>query len=266
MRNMGKKIGELHTLLIECEKGLPIKGLRGERNLKQGAIYLYVGNGVRAQAEAIGSFNLVLPNGLAICSDNFSKNNILYFNAIPYDGIHEIDMLNLVPNVTFIYNVSNKRAKHNLDSTYLWHWRLAHIRYPKETMSYYFYFPPENKIVVARYVEFFENNLISQEASGRETYQAPEHLCLNVEVEEHSLEDHNEPTNYKDVLSYPEPAKWLDTMIAEMKSMKDNQVWCLVDLPPNAKTVGSKWLFKKNTDMNGIVHTYKAHLVEKGYT
>ncbi|GKF23974.1 retrotransposon protein, putative, ty1-copia subclass, partial [Tanacetum coccineum] len=41
------------------------------------------------------------------------------------------------------------------------------IGYPKETMGYYFYFPPENKIVVARYAEFFEKRLISQEISGR---------------------------------------------------------------------------------------------------
>nr|GEZ49627.1 hypothetical protein [Tanacetum cinerariifolium] len=39
--------------------------------------------------------------------------------------------------------------------------------YPKEMMGYYFYFPPENKIVVARYTEFFEENLITQEVSGR---------------------------------------------------------------------------------------------------
>ncbi|GKA71260.1 hypothetical protein Tco_0777399, partial [Tanacetum coccineum] len=38
--------------------------------------------------------------------------------------------------------------------------------YLKETMGYYFYFPPENKIVVARYVEFLDKNLISQKASG----------------------------------------------------------------------------------------------------
>ena len=31
-----------------------------------------------------------------------------------------------------------------------------------------------------------------------------------------------------------------------------------VDLPSNAKVVGSKWLFKKKTDMDGNVHTYKA--------
>ncbi|GKF97551.1 retrotransposon protein, putative, ty1-copia subclass, partial [Tanacetum coccineum] len=41
------------------------------------------------------------------------------------------------------------------------------IGYPKEMMGYYFYFPPENKIVVARYAEFFEKHLISQEISER---------------------------------------------------------------------------------------------------
>ncbi|GKE62414.1 retrotransposon protein, putative, ty1-copia subclass [Tanacetum coccineum] len=45
-------------------------GLRGERKLKQGALYLCVGNGVRAQVEATGTCDLVLPNGLAMCLDN----------------------------------------------------------------------------------------------------------------------------------------------------------------------------------------------------
>ncbi|GKA17003.1 retrotransposon protein, putative, ty1-copia subclass [Tanacetum coccineum] len=48
--------------------------------------------------------------------------------------------------------------------------------------------------------------------------------------------------------------------------MMDNMVWVLVDLPPGYKTIGSKWIFKKKTDMDGIVHTYKARLVAKGYT
>ncbi|GKE69215.1 retrotransposon protein, putative, ty1-copia subclass [Tanacetum coccineum] len=34
-------------------------------------------------------------------------------------------------------------------------------------MGYYFYFPPENKIIVTRYAEFFEKNIITQEVSGR---------------------------------------------------------------------------------------------------
>ncbi|GJZ78571.1 retrotransposon protein, putative, ty1-copia subclass [Tanacetum coccineum] len=162
------------------------------------------------------------------------------------------------------------------------------IGYPKETMGYYFYFPPENKIVVARYAEFLEKNLISQEVSGRageleeiqdedtspseitseipmevegfeppyeeealvcrsvRTHQAPECLCLNVEVEEHSL------------------GILMNLLTIKLQSMKDNQVWLLVDLPHNCKTGRSKWLIKKKTDMDGNVHTYKARLVAKG--
>ncbi|GJY16763.1 retrotransposon protein, putative, ty1-copia subclass [Tanacetum coccineum] len=182
------------------------------------------------------------------------------------------------------------------------------IGYPKETMGYYFYFPSENKIVVTRYAEFFEKNLITQEVSGRaidleeiqdedtspseitseipmevegfeppqeeeisirrseRSRRVPNRLCLNVEAEEHSLGDLNEPTSYKAAMLDSESNKWIDAMNAEIQSMMDNMVWVLVDLPPGCKTVGSKWIFKKKTDMDGIVHTYKARLVAKGYT
>ncbi|GJS37857.1 retrotransposon protein, putative, ty1-copia subclass [Tanacetum coccineum] len=59
--------------------------------------------------------------------NSVSKDNVFYFNAIPHDGIYEIDMHNIYPNDSSTYNVSNKRAKHVLDSEYLWHCRLGHI-------------------------------------------------------------------------------------------------------------------------------------------
>nr|GFC76168.1 putative retrotransposon Ty1-copia subclass protein [Tanacetum cinerariifolium] len=77
--------------------------------------------------------------------------------------------------------------------------------------------------------------------------------------------DLGEPANYKAALLDPESEKWLNAMNVEMQSMKDNEVWVLVELPPNGKTVGSKWLFKKKTDMDGNVHIYKARLVAKGF-
>ncbi|GKD65917.1 putative retrotransposon ty1-copia subclass protein, partial [Tanacetum coccineum] len=96
--------------------------------------------------------------------------------------------------------------------------------------------------------------------------QAPDRYGFYVDVEEHELRDLDEPPYYKAALSYPESNKWLDAMNAEMQSMKDNQVWCLVDLPPNGRTVRSKWLFKKKINMDGNVHTFKARLVAKDYT
>ncbi|GKB76309.1 putative retrotransposon ty1-copia subclass protein [Tanacetum coccineum] len=91
-------------------------------------------------------------------------------------------------------------------------------------------------------------------------------MCLNIKADEYELGDLNEPANYKAALLDHESNKWLNAMNVEMKSMKDNEVWDLVDLPPNGNTIGSKCLFKKKTDMDRAVHSYKAHLVAKGYT
>ncbi|GJT35918.1 retrotransposon protein, putative, ty1-copia subclass, partial [Tanacetum coccineum] len=40
------------------------------------------------------------------------------------------------------------------------------IGYPKKTIGYSFYYPPENKVIVAQNAELFENSLITQEVSG----------------------------------------------------------------------------------------------------
>ncbi|GJW08266.1 retrotransposon protein, putative, ty1-copia subclass [Tanacetum coccineum] len=132
------------------------------------------------------------------------------------------------------------------------------VGYPKETMGYSLYYLPENKVLVARNAEFQEKSTRTRHASDR--------MCLDVDAEEHELGDLGEPANYKAALLDPESEKWLNAMNVEMQSMKDNKVWDLVDLPPNGKTIGSKWLFKKKTDMDGVVHTFKARLVAKGFT
>ncbi|GKB00516.1 retrotransposon protein, putative, ty1-copia subclass [Tanacetum coccineum] len=136
------------------------QGLRGSRKLKPGALSLYVGDGHRAAVEAIGEFHLCLLSGLVLILHNchyapsitrgiisvsrlykdgfvnrfendnsisVSKNNLIYFNAIPQDDIYEIDLSSSNTNDSSMYDVSNKRAKLNLDSALLWHCHLGHI-------------------------------------------------------------------------------------------------------------------------------------------
>nr|GEY39548.1 hypothetical protein [Tanacetum cinerariifolium] len=98
------------------------------------------------------------------------------------------------------------------------------------------------------------------------TRHAPDRMCLYIDAEEHELGDLGEPANYKAALLDPESEKCFNAMNVEMQSIKDNEVWVLVELPPNGKTVGSKWLFKKKTNMDGNLHIYKDRLVVKGYT
>nr|GEX29117.1 retrovirus-related Pol polyprotein from transposon TNT 1-94 [Tanacetum cinerariifolium] len=373
---------------------------QASKKLKPGALSLYVGHGQREAVEAIDGFiNLFVNNTIQV-----SRNNMVYFSAIPRDDIFKIDLSNSYTNKSSIYVVRNKRAKLDLDSALLWHCRLGHISkkhiekfqhdgllnstdlrafekciscmfgkmerkpythkvemakdllglihtdsfwnyaletaarihnmvpnkkvkktpyevwhgqalklsylkvwsckalvkrdtltkpekleprsikcifigYPKETMGYPFYCPPGNKVLVAQNAEFLKNSLITQEASGsledlkiiQEEYMHPS-IDTSLYHEEDYQEinepqrDLGEPANYKAALLDPESEKWLNAMNVEMQSIKDNEVWVLVELHPNGKIVDSKWLFKKKTDMDGVVHTYKARLVAKGYT
>ncbi|GKE22986.1 hypothetical protein Tco_1434498, partial [Tanacetum coccineum] len=133
------------------------QGLRASRKLKPRALSLYVGNGQREAVEEIDFFHLCLPSGLVIVLNNFhyapsitkgvisvsrlceygfvncfvnntiqvSRNNMVYFSAIPRDGIFEIDLSNSYANDSSMYAISNKRAKLDLDSALLWHCRLG---------------------------------------------------------------------------------------------------------------------------------------------
>nr|GEU40155.1 zinc finger, CCHC-type [Tanacetum cinerariifolium] len=56
-----------------------------------------------------------------------SENNLVYFKAIPRDGIYEIDMSCSNTNDSSMYVITKKRAKIDLDSSLLWHYRLGHI-------------------------------------------------------------------------------------------------------------------------------------------
>ncbi|GJZ43613.1 retrotransposon protein, putative, ty1-copia subclass [Tanacetum coccineum] len=133
--------------------------LRANRKLKLGALSLYVGNGQREAVEAIDIFYLCLPSGLEIVLNNchyapsitrgvisvsrlyedgfinrfvnntiqVSRNNMVYYSAIPRDGIFEIDLSNSYANDSSMYAVSNKSANLDLDYALLWHYHLGYI-------------------------------------------------------------------------------------------------------------------------------------------
>nr|GEV60180.1 retrotransposon protein, putative, Ty1-copia subclass [Tanacetum cinerariifolium] len=434
MHNVGKTIGELHAMLIEYEKDN----------------YHYAPSITRC----VVSVHRLVENRFVQCFTDFgisvSKNNVHYFNAIPSNCIYEIDMHDLVPNVNYIYSVSTKRAKHNLDSTYLWHCRLDHISkkrienlqhegllrstddesfdqcvsclsgkmtrrsFPhrpkratdllgiihtdvcgllrhvlRQGASYFITFLDDyshygyvyllkHKHEVFKTFKVFKNEVENQlgktikafqtdrggeyisqefkdylkacgivdktpyelwyekvpnlsylkvwgcealvkrdtpdklqqifvkciiigylkktidleeiqdedtspseitskipvEVEGFEppqeevipirrserTHRAPNSLCLNIEVDEHSLGDLNEPASYKAAMLDLNSNKWIDAMNAEIQSMIDNMVWVLVDLPPNCKTAGSKWIFKKKADMDDDIIIMGSHI------
>ncbi|GKB98641.1 retrotransposon protein, putative, ty1-copia subclass [Tanacetum coccineum] len=372
-------------------------GLRRSKKLKHGALSLYMGNGMRVAVEVIGSFDFILPSGLIIVLDNCHfaptvtrgvvsisrlvkngyshtftnygisvlKDNVFYFNAIPRDGIYEIDMHNIYPNVSSNYNVSNKRAKHGLDLYYLWHYHLGHINKkrmdtlqrdgllqpthdesyekckscitgkmarnpfphqverakdllglihtdvcgPFRTVSreganyfitftddfsrYGFVYLMKHKHEVFETFKVFQNeveNQLGKKIMAIRSDRGGEYLSHEVsERRNRTLLDMarsmmNLTTLAKSFWGYAletaarilnmVPTKKVDMTPYEIWHEKAPKLsylrvwgfWVLVDPPPNGRTVGSKWLFKKKTDMDGNVHTFKARLVAKGYT
>ncbi|KAK8694436.1 hypothetical protein V6N13_071988 [Hibiscus sabdariffa] len=79
------------------------------------------------------------------------------------------------------------------------------------------------------------------------------------------LVDQDEPKTYQEAVSSPDSEKWLEALRSEIDSMSENQVWTLVEPPEGIKPIGCKLVFKKKTDMDGNVQTYKGRLVAKGF-
>ena len=73
------------------------------------------------------------------------------------------------------------------------------------------------------------------------------------------------PSTLQEGIESEEQEKWKKAIESELKSLEDNETWELVDLPPNRKPIGTKWVFRVKEDPDGGVR-YKARLVAKGYT
>nr|GEX92383.1 zinc finger, CCHC-type [Tanacetum cinerariifolium] len=222
-------------------------GLKGAKKLKRGSLYLYVGN-----ESAALILNMVPTKKVWGCEahvkrhtpDKLHQRSVKYF--LEKDFILQKESGKIVELEDEDILPSENTSEHPIEEE-----SLAPIVSQEE-----------DAILVRRSVK-------THKAPDRLCLNVeidPDRLCFNVEVEEHNLRDLNEPDNYKAALSDLEFKKWLVAMNAEMQSMYDNKVWRLVVLPPNAKVVKSKWIYKKKTDMDGKVHIYKARLVAKGYT
>nr|GEW77801.1 retrotransposon protein, putative, Ty1-copia subclass [Tanacetum cinerariifolium] len=159
IRSRGSK-GYVSKIRTRLSTVLQLQGFKEEMKLSYGEQYLQVGNGAQAAVEAIGVFDLVLPFGLVLKLNNcyyahsivrgivslsclldlgfnhtiasngnsVSLNGLFYFSDVSVNGVFEIDMNNNFSknNNNSIFSI-NKKRKLDLDSSYLWHGRLAHI-------------------------------------------------------------------------------------------------------------------------------------------
>nr|GEX54398.1 hypothetical protein [Tanacetum cinerariifolium] len=172
----------------------------------------------------------------------------------------------------------------------LWHGKVPNLCYLKETMGYYFYYPPENKIVVERYAYFLEKDFIPQKESGRIMELENEDILLSKNTSEHPIEEENLApivSQEEDVIPVRRSVrthKAPDRLCLNVEIDPDRLCFNVeveehslgyLNEPANYKAVLSdpefekwlsKWIYKKKMNMDGKVHIYKARLVAKGCT
>jgi hypothetical protein len=72
--------------------------------------------------------------------------------------------------------------------------------------------------------------------------------------------------SFSQALESVDSTKWMNAMKDELKSMNQNEVWDLVELPEGYKKVGCKWVFKTKSDSKGNIERFKARFMAKGFT
>ena len=107
-----------------------------------------------------------------------------------------------------------------------------------------------------------EIDQVPQRKSTREV-KRPDYYGAQVYA---AAELQSEPESVEEALFSAEKEKWKAAMQKEMESIYSNDVWDLVELPKDCKTVGSKWVFKRKTYADGSIDRYKARLVAQGFS
>lgn len=74
------------------------------------------------------------------------------------------------------------------------------------------------------------------------------------------------PKCYQDVAKNVFRTKWEEAIKDELKSLKQNETWTLVQQPENVNIVDNKWVFTIKGDSNGKWVKYKARLVARGFS
>nr|GEV00916.1 hypothetical protein [Tanacetum cinerariifolium] len=266
MHNMMKTIGELHALLIVYEKSLPKKVVAPQvMVIQDGTIQKANKKLLNTKGKGKGKGKgkdkpVYIPkpkNPKPSTKEHLTKDDAYHHCkelTPPYTPQHNrmserrnrtlLGMVQSMTNLTTLslsfwdYALETATCILNMFPTKKVDKTPYELWIPKGNNRLLFLLLIENKIIVARYAEFLEKIFLSQEIIGR------------AEELKEILDEDTSPLkilakflwrlkvlNHLKKKLFPfidlKSDKWLNAMNMEMQSMKDNQVWCLVDLHPN---------------------------------
>ncbi|CAL9011929.1 unnamed protein product, partial [Prunus brigantina] len=201
-----------------------------------------------------------------------------------------------------IWGCSAYVKKHDIDKLDARSEMCRFIGYLKETLGYYFSHPNEQKVLVARSARFLEidfalDGTCVQKVELKEEFGEPHEPEVQSDPVDNPVplptltqpprrsertskapdrylglhhvllmgDDMEDPETYTKAMLDIDSKKWQEAMRFEMDSMYTNQVWTLVYPPEGIVPIGNKWVLKRKKGSYGMVETYKARLMAKGY-
>ncbi|RVW94724.1 Retrovirus-related Pol polyprotein from transposon TNT 1-94 [Vitis vinifera] len=258
------KKGHKEEIVLALRLGWKRKGYLISKRLSKGERTITLGNGTEVEIEAIGTLRLILDTSFimdlvdTVYVPVFTRNLI----SVPRLDSYGYELKFGNKGVSLFYNSclvgsdtlrALKTAVHILN------------RVPSKVV-------PKTPYELWVEVSCNENeNVPTTEVSLRRS-QREKRPAISNDYEvylnecDYDVGLESDPTSYDQAINSENSTLWLYAMEEELKSMKDNEVWDLVELPKIIKTIGCKWIFKTKHDSKGNVEKYKARLVAKGYT
>ena len=125
-----------------------------------------------------------------------------------------------------------------------------------------------------------DSNLYNQDHLAAQVHLA---FCAAALEAEHALKQkYSEPLTYNEALAAPDADRWISAMNTEMTNLRSRCCWEVIprsSLPPHAKVMLSRWIYKYKTDEQGNLipaivdaegnsqeKAWRARFVVKGYS
>lgn len=78
------------------------------------------------------------------------------------------------------------------------------------------------------------------------------------------MEELVEPKTYNQAIHSEQKNEWIKAMRNEMKLLKENETWELVELPKDRRTISCKWIYKIKSNKENKI--FKARLIPQGFS
>jgi hypothetical protein len=111
------------------------------------------------------------------------------------------------------------------------------------------------------------SNVSPESSSGSlypiSSYHTFNNLCHNHHAYTVSITHTTEPKSYSEACKID---CWQKAMNDELEALTKTGTWIMVDLPPQAKPIGSKWVYKVKYKADGTIERHRQDWLPKGIT